>query len=120
MSDHAERQGKQLFRSVSNQVEQTLQAILCELKVKIERLVEKRLQDARQDYHRALIAPHLKQCSQKKARFKAQILHLVRNAEADLQLGVLLGGGGLPQSGEAPGVDKQKAAATTTESAANS
>ncbi|PYH82208.1 hypothetical protein BO82DRAFT_432039 [Aspergillus uvarum CBS 121591] len=119
MSEYAEKKGSQVFRKAAVEVQQSLEAWLCALKKKIEQIVEGQLQEIGRDYHQALIAPYLRHYSDAQARCKAQARCLIRDVQADLQLGVLLGSGGLPQTEQAPVVDKQKATGTT-ESAANS
>ncbi|RAH83494.1 hypothetical protein BO86DRAFT_408456 [Aspergillus japonicus CBS 114.51] len=120
MSEHAEKQGSSLFRNAADEVSQALEEWLCELDTKLEKLVKELLQEVAQDYHRALVAPHLQHRADEHAGLKAQIRDLLRDAEADLQLDRLLGEDGPLQHEPAPPMDQQEPAATgtTAESAA--
>ncbi|RAK78295.1 uncharacterized protein BO72DRAFT_80173 [Aspergillus fijiensis CBS 313.89] len=114
MSEHAEKQGPSLFCNAADQVSQVLEEWLCELDTKLEKLVKELLQEVAQDYHRALIAPHLQHRADEHTGLKAQIRDLLRDAEADLQLDRLLGEDGPLQHEQAPPMDQQEPAATGT------
>ncbi|RAL09954.1 uncharacterized protein BO97DRAFT_445045 [Aspergillus homomorphus CBS 101889] len=112
MSQPAGEKGIPVFRDVTDKVGQAFEEWLRELDKKLERLVEGRLQEATQDYHCALLAPHLRSCSEEEMRLKARTYDLIRGVEVELQLGRLLELDHPSELETAPQMDQPGAAAT--------
>ncbi|RAH55047.1 hypothetical protein BO85DRAFT_490699 [Aspergillus piperis CBS 112811] len=58
----------------------------------VDRIIHNRLQRISKDYHRALIEPQIKLYTEEQIRMKSEVAKIVKEAEAELLLGHLLGG----------------------------
>lgn len=58
----------------------------------VDQIIHNRLQRISKGYHGALIAPQIKLCTEEQIRIKNEVAKIVKEAEAELLLGHLLGG----------------------------
>ncbi|KAL3258512.1 hypothetical protein ABHI18_005979 [Aspergillus niger] len=92
MQQMADDHANDVLRGSMEHAKHELGKLLDSQQAEVERIIQTRLRRISLDYHGALIAPRIQLCTEEQARIKSEVAKIVERAEAELQLGHLLGG----------------------------
>ncbi|KAI2824783.1 hypothetical protein CBS115989_204 [Aspergillus niger] len=92
MQQVADDHAKEVLRGSTEHAKHELEELLDSQEAEVDQIIQSRLRRISRDYHGALIAPQIQLCTEEQARIKREVAKIVERAEAELQLGHLLGG----------------------------
>ncbi|KAI2951940.1 hypothetical protein CBS147322_4810 [Aspergillus niger] len=92
MQQVADDHANDVLRGSTEHAKHELKELLDSQEAEVDRIIQSRLRRISRDYHGALIAPQIQLCTEEQARIKSEVAKIVERAEAELQLGHLLGG----------------------------
>ncbi|OJZ83876.1 hypothetical protein ASPFODRAFT_62985 [Aspergillus luchuensis CBS 106.47] len=92
MQQTADDHANDVLRGSTESAKHELGKLLDGQQAEVDRIIHNRLQRISKDYHRALIEPQIKLYTEEQIRMKSEVAKIVKEAEAELLLGHLLGG----------------------------